>query len=417
MKALDLAPAPLATSPSLGAAPQTPTTVAVDLDRLVRDLERMLDVPRRRPERWRERVEPWIIESAAEEIARFSRDGLHEELRGFRRGALPESCPEHARIAARVIAAFPKPKSLLGAYRISHMVLWDAWLDLVEGVPGLSAAQRRELLRHGSDYFFAYADLLNEFLAEAYRKELGKHGRSSERRRFEAISGVLEGDPFAASSLDFDLERHHLGLIAWGEEPGSAAQQLAGILSRPLLAVSPLEPQSCWAWVSGSHPLDRAQERALAGFEPTTGHVALGLEAFGEAGFRATHRQALRACRFAGQSGPSALRYEDVVVEALASENEDDARAFVAHELRGIEDDSLASRRIRETLEAYFTAGYNAACAAATLGVHQQTVANRLRTAEERLGQKSIGVRRVELEIALRLRACLAREESSLPAS
>ena len=413
MKPLDLAPAPLATSPSLGAAPQTPYTVAVDLDRLVRDLEPMLDVLCAAVlERWRERVEPWIPESTAEEIVRFNQDGLHEELRGFLSGALPESCPDHARVAARVIATFPKPESLLGAYRISHMVLWDAWLDLVEGISGLSAGQRRELLRHGSDYFFAYADLLNEFLAEAYRIEFGKHGRSSERRRFEAIRGVLEGDPFAASSLDLDLERHHLGLIAWGEEPASAAQQLAETLGRPQVAVSPLEPQSCWAWVSGSHPLDRAQERALAGFEPTTGRIALGLEAFGEAGFRATHRQALRARRFAGHSGPPVLRYQDVVVEALTSENEDDARAFVAHELRGIEDDSIASQRIRETLEAYFAAGYNAACASAALGVHQQTVANRLRAAEERLGHKSIGVRRVELEIALRLRACLDREES-----
>jgi len=47
-----------------------------------------------------------------------------------------------------------------------------------------------------------------------------------------------------------------------------------------------------------------------------------------------------------------------------------------------------------------------AASAAATLGVHQQTVANRLRAAEERLGH-SVGSRRVELEIALRLRAAL----------
>lgn len=51
------------------------------------------------------------------------------------------------------------------------------------------------------------------------------------------------------------------------------------------------------------------------------------------------------------------------------------------------------------------------ASAAATLGVHEQTVANRLRTAEERLGHP-IGSRRLELEVALRLRASFGREDS-----
>lgn len=104
----------------------------------------------------------------------------------------------------------------------------------------------------------------------------------------------------------------------------------------------------------------------------------------------------------------SVVFYADVAVEALASDNQADARAFVAHELRGIEDDSPSSQRIRETIVAYFAAEHNAASAAAALGVHQQTVANRLRAAEERLGQP-VGARRVELETALRLRSCLGR--------
>jgi DNA-binding PucR family transcriptional regulator len=98
-----------------------------------------------------------------------------------------------------------------------------------------------------------------------------------------------------------------------------------------------------------------------------------------------------------------------VAVEALASENRADARAFVAHELRGIDDDSASSLHIRETIAAYFAAEHNAASAAAALGIHQQTVANRLRAAEDRLG-RPVGARRVELETALRLRACLDRQ-------
>ena len=140
--------------------------------------------------------------------------------------------------------------------------------------------------------------------------------------------------------------------------------------------------------------------------------IAVGLEGFGEPGFRATHRQALRARSFARLDDPPLLRYEDVVVEALGTENDEDARSFVAHELRGIDDDSSRSGEIRDTLAAYFAAQCNAACAAATLGVHQQTVANRLRAAEQRLGYQSIGDRRVELEMALRLRDALPGDQS-----
>lgn len=350
------------------------------------------------------------------QIRELTRDSLQVQLRNFRFGILPRRCPD---IDVGAVGAFAKLvglELLRNSYRLCQMTLWEAWFALVEDSAQISASERRELLSRGSDFFFRYADLLSDYAAEVYEREVERLWSNGEQRRLREIRALLDDDPLAASSLDFDLDRHHLGLIAWGVEPAHTARQLARALRRPLLAVSPFEPgHSCWAWISGSRPLGPVEEKALASFKPERGRVAVGLEAFGEEGFRASHRQALRARRFARESGPRLLRYEDVAVEALASENEDDARAFVAHELRGIEDDSATSQRIRETLEAYFASGYNAACAGATLGVHQQTVANRLRTAEERLGQKSICVRRVELEMALRLRACLAREESSAP--
>jgi hypothetical protein len=46
--------------------------------------------------------------------------------------------------------------------------------------------------------------------------------------------------------------------------------------------------------------------------------------------------------------------------------------------------------------------GHNAAATAAALGVHEQTVAKRLRAAEDRLGH-TISSRHAALEIALRL--------------
>jgi hypothetical protein len=373
-----------------------------DFERLARELEAHPDpLVASTLERLRQRVP-----ASPDEIRDFVHASVRAQLHAFRRADLPESCPEVDATSAKAAARVGGLKVLLTAYQACQVSLGEAWLDLVESSVA-EPGERRELLKRGSDFFFRYAGLLSDYVADIYQDELERAVMSGDQRRFHAIKGLLDGDPLALSLLDFDLNRHHLGLIAWGEDAAAAARQLAEALERPLLSVGPLErTQSCWAWISGAHPLNSAEERSLKGFEPATGRVALGLEAFGEAGFRATHRQALRVRRFAVESSPPLLRYEDVAVEALASENEDDARAFVAHELRGIGDDSAVSRRIRETLAAYFAVEHNAASAAATLGIHQQTVANRIRTAEERLGH-TIGARRVELELALRLRRSL----------
>ena len=194
------------------------------------------------------------------------------------------------------------------------------------------------------------------------------------------------------------------------ESPGAdATRELAAALERRLLLVSPLA-QSWWGWISSSRPFESTDERIITRYSPPSeAGIALGLPGFGEPGFRATHRQAQRARWFAPPDPSTLIRYADVAVESLASENREEARTFVERELGAINDDSAASTRIRDTLSAYFAAEHNAASAAATLGVHQQTVANRLHAAEDRLGHP-IGSRRVELEVALRLRAALARD-------
>jgi DNA-binding PucR family transcriptional regulator len=98
--------------------------------------------------------------------------------------------------------------------------------------------------------------------------------------------------------------------------------------------------------------------------------------------------------------------YGEVALEALAAGDPDEARAFVVRELRGLEGDDARARRLRETLRAWFAAGQNAAATAAALGVHEQTVAARLRAVEERTGAPP-AARRAELETALRLREYL----------
>jgi hypothetical protein len=388
-----------------------PGSPGADFTRLAGELEAGLDVLTAGIDaRLRESLPDWMAETvfAEEEIVRFIRASLAAQLLGFRTGALPEHPSDVDAVGAQAAAQVGELKLLLSGYRIAQKSLWDAWLELVESSVG-DTAERRRLLRHGSDYFFRYTSAVSDHVSEIYQRQVEQSVRSGEQRRFEAIRSLLRGEPLAGVQLDVELEQHHLGLVAWGPQAEEAARELAAALGRRLVAIGPLN-HDWWCWISGARPLAPGQERDLGRFAPAgDARLAVGLEGYGEAGFRASNRQALRARRVGRGGDRPVVRYTDVAVEALASESGEDARAFVAHELRGIEDDSTASQRIRETLAAYFAADHNAASAAAALGIHHQTVANRLRAAEERLGHP-ISARRLELETALRLRASLQRE-------
>jgi DNA-binding PucR family transcriptional regulator len=122
------------------------------------------------------------------------------------------------------------------------------------------------------------------------------------------------------------------------------------------------------------------------------------------------------AQRAAAAVDSAVVHYEDIAVEAIALRDEEAARDFVASELRGIDGSDTRSTRLRETLEAYFASGQNAAATAAALGVHEQTVGQRLRAVEERTGRPIIE-RRAELEVALRLLRQQRAESAELAGS
>ncbi|HEV7771384.1 MAG TPA: helix-turn-helix domain-containing protein [Solirubrobacterales bacterium] len=380
-----------------------------DFDRLALELVACLDaLAISVREQLRETLPKWMAGTifAEEEIFGFIRASLSAQLFGFRKGIFPQHCSAVDIAGAQAVAEVGELRLLLSGYRIAQMSLSDAWLLLVERSV-VDPGERQRMLRHGSEYFFRYAGALSDYVTDVYQRQLEQAVRSGEQRRFQVIRALLQGESLGASQLDVDLEQHHIAVIAWGQGAEAGARELATALGRPLVAIGPLN-RIWWGWISGARPLTSTQERDLKHFRPIAGlsRLALGLEALGEAGFRASNRQALRA-RWVSRGGEEqVVHYADVAVEALASENGEDAHAFLTHELSGIEDDSTASQRIRETIVAYFAADHNAASAAAALGIHHQTVANRLRVAEDRLGHP-IGARRVELETALRLRACL----------
>jgi PucR-like helix-turn-helix protein len=383
---------------------------ASEFERLVGELEERLDhLAAEGQEAMRGRVPRWVAETEEVwgQLGDCIRGTLRSEWAGFRDGFLPGRLPDIDETLIVMAARVGDLSSLLAGYRFAQMALWGSWFELIEA--SLAAEEvKRELLRHGSQYFFQYADLVNRYMAEGYQRSVERAAAQGEHHHFQALKTLLEADPLAGSHLDVDLSHYHLGCVAWGEGAEAAVRRLGSDLSRAVQLTLRLH-NNWWGWLSGTRPLDADQQARLRCFEPPPGvRVAFGLEGYGESGFRASNHQALRA-QWVAAPGPVVIHYEDVAVETLATEAEGDARAFVAHELHGIDDPSATSARLRETLAAYFAAELNAASAGAALGVHHQTVTNRLRVIEERIGHP-LGPRHLELAVALRLRTALSGE-------
>lgn len=376
---------------------------------------RLDDLSRLLIERARADLPEWLVErpELRGPIRTITRESIRVELAAMCEGGrLPNECPaidaEWARLAARVGGSV---SGLVDGYRRGHQVQWEGWFALVdreEGDPDV----RRRLLERGSRFFFDYAGRLGRLTTDEYIRERDRLLGGREQRRMHLVRELLDGRDVDASALDYRLDSWHVGVIAWGPHGADALPELAHSLDRRLFQVEAIEG-TWWGWLGADRPLSTAAESQLRRHRPTAGtNLAMGTEAQGLAGFRSTHKEALGARRGArGKPGPL-THYDDVALEVLAAHDSSAARLFVARELRGLDGDDARAGRLRETLDAYFRAGHNAAATAAGLGVHEQTVAARLRAVEERTGH-AVAQRRAELEVALRLRRLLRSADDS----
>jgi DNA-binding PucR family transcriptional regulator len=98
--------------------------------------------------------------------------------------------------------------------------------------------------------------------------------------------------------------------------------------------------------------------------------------------------------------------YEHVALTALASADLNHARDFVSAELGPLAAGDESTRRLAETLTVYLEERSSPKRAAKRLGVHENTIPNRIRAAQALL-DRPIDERVPELLVALRLRSAL----------
>ncbi len=320
--------------------------------------------------------------------------------------SVPAELPPDARELALLSARLDVPlAALLRTYRIGNALMSRRWYRAVEAAP-LSAADRLVVLDAVFGYLFDYVDRVSSFVTDVYTAERDDQLRSRRQHRLQFVRSVLDGlDPDPVESLrtlDYDLRLEHLACVVVGPHPETVVSALSSALDAPHRLTVSITGDVAWAWLGRTRPFEM-----LSGLEPQPGtSLVLGDSAGGIDGFRRSHLQARHAHRVSGGGGRAITQYGEVALEALVTEDLEQVRDFVRRELRGMDGGDSRSVILRGTLRAYFAAEQHASAAAAMLGVHEHTVAYRLRTIEARL-EHPVAARRAELETALRMRLVL----------
>lgn len=286
---------------------------------------------------------------------------------------------------------------------MGHAEQWQAWNDAVEGRE-MGPADRRALLRAGSDYFFAYADRCMRWMEMEYQRAREMPMRREEQRRVQLVQQLLDGRDGDATELGYDLLQWHVGLVASGDGVENLVDVVVKRYRASTLAVA-AGASAAWLWI-GMDLAPTEMQSWLSALDPPDGVIlAVGDPAHGKQGFRQTHVQAQIAAALGQRLGRATTFYHEVALEDLTGYDPQRAQQFITRELGVLAGDTREARILRETLSAYFACAQRASSAAIQLHVHERIVGNRLRRAERLLLGRSVSRRRTELEVALRLHA------------
>lgn len=322
----------------------------------------------------------------------------------------PVTALEHARaMAARGYSV----DVMLRFYRIGHAYFSERILagipDLVPD-PALALAVVADLHR----YAFAYVDRISSEVAAEYVAELDRIQNRVRAARTDAVRGLIAGDPIdlgrAEHTLSYRLTGWQTAFVCWTDRDDADLARVGAAVGahfgsrHPLLV--PDGAQALWGWIATTSAPDLSAEDLgrLADQIPKMVRIAIGTSGQGAGGFRDSHDQAQRGRRVVELSGRGApvTSYAEIALVDAMSGDLDLARAFVATELGALAVDGRREDEERQTLLAVLDAQGGLAAAAEELGLHRNTVLQRMRRGEERRGRRATE-RVAELHAALRL--------------
>ena len=309
--------------------------------------------------------------------------------------------------------------ALLRTYRIGHAAFWAVWTEgLRERIT--DAAELADAVTQSSQFMFGYVDAVSSRIVDVFSAERERWVRSAAALRADTVRTILAGAAFdtatATRRLRYDLDGDHVAFIVWSDPTENdvyavleerAARVAAALGARASLLVS-IGSLAVAGWIPARTVPAKRVAASLGGGERGGASIraAVGAPGVGVEGFRASHQQAQHARRVADLTGlpPGRIQYfTDAALAALATVDPQLAAWFVRHELGALAEHTDSADRISSTLAAYLDENASHARAARRLGVHENTVAYRVRQAETMIGHP-VDERRLELGVALHLR-------------
>lgn len=331
-------------------------------------------------------------------------------------GAPPAAVQYARRIAQRGVPV----SAMLRAYRLGSSAFIEVLLAEIASDPDADPAAVSlasvTVLRTTT----AYVDTVSELLVAAYEHERETWSQHHSMARASRIGALLDGSDVdvdaTEAALGYRLRQNHLAVQLWFEDvgPGADLMRLERVASaaaavyggQHLLVLTDEASASLWLGL----PEDAADLglilAALSAAHRPAPHVALGRPAFGVAGFRASHRQALaarRVAQIAGKDASPIVAFDDVGTVALLCADLDATRAWIADTLGPLAADDENAERLRETVRIFLHLGSSHTAAAEQLNLHKNSVQQRVARAEALRGRP---FREDRADVELALRAC-----------
>ena len=326
-----------------------------------------------------------------------------------------DSMTEEARDSVRVSVESGIPLgTMLNGIRRGHALLVERLMQECRALA--SPSEQSSQFPLISQLCFDYVGRLADGLTILYHDEQQRWLKDPRAERSALVARILDGEKpdgtQAASILRYEIRyRQHLSICVWHDtDRASLDQELESIAvqflrvhqaSQTLITRQP--DSSVLAWGNSPTPLTYPPTEQS---QPPQGvRVAVGTPGRGLTGFRRTAYDAMEARaivkRLPGYANTPTAMYTDVSLTGLLSKDAQRARRFVDSELGTLAVNEDHNRRLLETLAAYLDS-HSPKTVARQLFIARNTVAYRLRKAEELLG-RPITTRQPELRAAILL--------------
>jgi regulator of protease activity HflC (stomatin/prohibitin superfamily) len=338
------------------------------------------------------------------------------------RGGLDTVSPaalEFAEVAARVDVPITE---LERAYRIGVASLWSWWSDIARARADSDEQPFDELICGPTLMIHDYVDRALRSIIARYEEVSCELHRTHRDQRRLILTQILDGSIDEATdelngTLDYGLGDTHLALLLQTADPRPPIREIAELRDAADARATLMLQHGARSWIvwlgrsAAFEPLHVSRLQRTLKSMPFT--ITVGEPGAGLGGLRRTRQQALEAARVQralGASRHQCLWAREVRLETMLLGDEQRARRFLADELGQLAAPDVGTRRLRETLLAWMATGSHVG-AAAMLGIHENTVRNRIRAAETLLGTPLLGLR-TELQVALRLERVLSASDA-----